>query len=135
MLICAFALCLLAEISKGMVFGIIGGLLILFAGLWLIGDGNSIEVRDGANISMSVGGSMDSYGRINGTIDGTDFASNFSNYNETTNMTGVLTLTGSGVEGYSYTKVLTPSPVLSAMFGILTLLVGIALIWFYMLRR
>jgi len=135
MLISAFALCLLSELSKGMMFGIIGGLLIVFAGLWLIGDGNNLEIRTGSNMSMAVSGVINSTGEVNGTINGVDMFSNVSYYNETNNMSGVLTLTGSGTEGYSYATITTPMPIFSSMLGIITLLVGISIIWFYMLRR
>jgi hypothetical protein len=133
-LLCALALCLLAEVSKDTMFGVFGGLLILFAGLWLMADSNSIEIRSGGNLGISMDGVINATWNDNGTIDGLDVYANTSSWNETTQIDLFALLNGTGTEGYTYSQITTPMPIFNNAFGIMTILMGISIIYFYAMR-
>ena len=131
-LICAVALCLLAEVSKGTMFGVFGGLLILFAGLWLMADSNNIEIMDGSNITGSLTGTFADAHGLNGTV--FDLGNGSTTYDEAGNMSGNFIAELDGRNGYTYSKIATPLPIFNDAFGIITILIGISIIYFYAMR-
>lgn len=131
LLLSALALMLMSEISKGFFFGVFGGIILLLAGLWLIADGNSIEIRDGGNLTGSVTGTFADINILNGTK--FDLGGNNATYNETGDVAGNFAAELNGKEVYTYGKVVTPLP-FNDIFGIFIVLVGVSTIYFYGLR-
>jgi hypothetical protein len=113
-------------------FGVFGGLLILFAGLWLLADGNTIEIRDGSNLTGSITGTFADAHDINGSV--TNITSTDSSYSETGNLSGNFIAELNGRDAYTYSNIITPLPIFNDAFGIITILIGISIIYFYAMR-
>ena len=54
LLLCALALCFLSEMSHNLAFGIIAGVVLLLAGLWLMADTAGLQILDGTTQNITV---------------------------------------------------------------------------------
>jgi hypothetical protein len=108
-LLSALALCILSEISRNYMWGIIGGIILLLAGMQMVIDAHALETRIGSDYAIFDISTLDP-----------------SIYGNSTDVSGFSTAT------YVFTPINLPVP---NMATILLVLSGVAMAYSYAVRN